>query len=89
VVDAAQRDKRGRTHILLLEDEHRGHLRQRFDGQDGRHDRRARKVAREKVLVDREVLECGEPGARLMLPDRVDQKRWITVINAVEERGKV
>jgi hypothetical protein len=46
-------------------------------------------MAREKIFVDREVLECGEPGARLMLPDRVDQKRWITVMDAVEESGKV
>ena len=43
----------------------------------------------EKIFVDREVFECREPGTRLMLPDRVDQQRWITVMNAVEERGKV
>jgi hypothetical protein len=46
-------------------------------------------MTREKIFVDREVLEGGEPGARLMLPARVDQQRRITVMNAVEERGKV
>jgi len=46
-------------------------------------------MTREEIFVDREVLEGGEPGARLMLPDRVDQQRRITVINAVEERWKI
>ena len=34
-------------------------------------------------------LNADEPGARLVLPDRVDQERRITVIDAIEERGKV
>ena len=50
------------------------HLRQRLDHQDRRHHRRAGKVSLEEIFVDREVLERDEPGARLVLPDRVDQK---------------
>src|SRR5919201_920541 len=42
-----------------------------------------------EVFVDREVLVSDEPGPRLVLPNRVDQQGWITVMNAVEERGKV
>ena len=89
VVDATQRHARGGTHIVVLEDEYCRHLRQRLDGEHRRHDGRTRKVPGEKIFVDREVLEGREPGTRLMLPDRVDQQRRITVMNAVEEGGKV
>ena len=74
VVDAAQRHARGRRHATLLEDQHRGELRERLDRQDRGHDRRARKVSLKEVFVDREIFEGREPAARLMLPDRVDQE---------------
>ena len=74
MVDATQRDARGRRHIGLLEDQHGRHLRERLDHQDRWHHGRAGKMSGEEIFVDREVLECGEPAARLMLPDRVDQE---------------
>ena len=75
--------------VSAIEHQHRRHLRQRLDHQHGRHQRRAREVSLEEFFVDGDVLDRHEPPARLVLGDRVDEKRRIAVVNASEERRKV
>ena len=89
VVHPAQGHARCRRHVAALEEKHRGKLRERLDGQDRGHNGRTGKVSRKEIFVDREILEGREPAARLMLPDRVDQERRKTVMNAVEERREI
>ena len=51
-----------------LEQQDRRHLRQRLDHQHRRHQRRAGKVAREELLVDRDVLDARRPARRARAP---------------------
>jgi hypothetical protein len=43
----------------------------------------------EEFFVDGDVLDCHEPVARLVVRHRVDQERWIAIVNAVEQRWEI
>ena len=88
-VDAAERGSRRERCAGTIEDEHRRHLRQRLDHQHGGHQRRAGEMPLKELLTDGHVLHRHEPVARLVLSDRVDEIRRVSVVDAPEERRKV
>ena len=85
VVDAAEIDAGIGRRVLTVQQQDGRDLRPRFEHQDGRHERRARKVALEEFLVDGDVLDGDQPAAGLVLGDRVNQRGRIPVAQAVEE----
>ncbi len=88
-VDTAKGRARRGWHAGTIEDQHRRHLRQRLDHQHGGHQRRAGEMPLKEFLTDRHVLHRHEPVARLVLSDRVDEIRRVSVVDAPEERRKV
>jgi len=89
VVDATQVDARVRRRLLAVQQQHRRHLRQRLEHHHARQHRRARKVSLEEFFVDGDVLDRNQPPSCVVLGDRVDQKGWLPVAEAVEEDGDV
>ena len=88
-VDAVQIDARHRHRSFAIEHQRRGHLRQRLQHQDARHQRHAGKMPLKKILVDRDVLVRDEPLPRFMLVDGVDQHGRVAITEAIEEYGDV
>jgi len=74
VVTAGQQDRR--------------QLRQRFEHQHARHDRRAGKMPLEELFVERDVLNA-DKASRVALEDRVDERRRISITDAIEENWEV
>ena len=71
VVHAAQEDLQAPS--LALEKQDGGHLGERLDHQDARHDGRAREVPLEELFVDRDVLVRDQAPPRFVLHDGVEQ----------------
>lgn len=65
IIDTAQRDARHRQ-------QERHHLGKGFNHQHARHERRARKVALEEFLVDRDVLDRDDTPTGIVLRDVVN-----------------
>ena len=84
-VDAAEHRAQGRGLAVRLEQQHPGGLGEHLDHQHPGHDRIARKVPLEELLVDGDVLDGDEPHPRLVLDDVVEQHGGIAEAEAVEE----
>ena len=87
VVHAAQVDAGVGGRILALQQQNRRGLRQRFQHQHRRHQRRARKVALEELLVHRDVLHGDETLTGVVLGNPVHQHGRKPVAQPVEQDG--
>ena len=84
VVHAAQVGAVAAPGLARLRQQNRRDLCQRLDHQHARHQRRARKMPLEELLVDRDVLEGDHAPPRLVLGNGVDQRGWIAIAEPVE-----
>ncbi len=82
VVHAPQEDLQPPS--LALEQQDGGHLGERLDHQDAGHDRGAREMALEEVLVDGDVLVGHQTPARVVLHDGVEQVGRVALGQAVD-----
>ena len=72
-----------------LEEQYAHHLQQRFDHQHARHDGEAGEMPLEELLAHGDVLDGDQPDTRLVFDDGVDEKGGVSIVDAVEESGKV
>ena len=84
IVHAAQVGTGRRALVAGLRQQNRRDLRQRFDHQHARHQRRTREMPLEELLADRHVLVSDNALARFELRDRIDKRRRIAVAEPVE-----
>ncbi len=89
VVDAAQVGPGIGRRIVALQQENRRHLRERFQHQHAGHQRRARKVALEELLVDRDVLDGDETATRFVLGDPIHEHGRKPVAQPIQENGNI
>ena len=74
---------------LAVGEEQRRDLDERLDHQHARHQGRARKVALEILLVDRDVLHGHDAASRLVFRDRIHQDGGISVRKTIENERDV
>jgi hypothetical protein len=87
--DSSEEDELLIAVFNLAEREDCSTLGHRFDNQDSRHDRRARKMSLEKCLIDGHLFDADNPLTRGKFDNPVDQEKRITMRQEFLDRFRV